>query len=87
MFLRKLGGGVAVAGIGFVLDLCGFDGSRAREQQDELALSAIRASTSLVPAVFLICSVWVARGYTLDRAAHVRILEAIARRDAAARPG
>jgi Na+/melibiose symporter-like transporter len=87
MFLRKLGGGVAVAGIGFVLDLCGFDGSLAREQQGELALSAIRASTSLVPAVFLIFSVWVARGYALDRAAHARILEAIARRAAAARVG
>ncbi len=87
MFLRKLGGGIAVAGIGFVLDLCGFDGSLPREQQGALALSAIRASTSLLPAVFLLFAVWVARGYALDRAAHARILEAIARRDAAARPG
>ena len=78
MFLRKLGGGIAVAGIGFVLDLCGFDGSLPREQQGALALSAIRVSTSLVPAVFLLFAVWVARGYALDRAAHARILEAIA---------
>ena len=87
MFLRKLGGGVAVAGIGLMLDLCGFDGSLPREQQSELALTAIRASTALVPAVFLLLAVWVARGYGLDRAAHARILDAIARRDTAARPG
>ena len=31
MFLRKLGGGIGVAGIGFALDLCGFDGSLPRE--------------------------------------------------------
>ena len=83
MFLRKLGGGVAVAGIGLVLDLCGFDGSLPREQQGELALTAIRASTALVPAVFLLLAVQVARGYGLDRAAHARILDAIARREAA----
>jgi sugar (glycoside-pentoside-hexuronide) transporter len=87
MFLRKLGGGVAVAGIGFVLDLCGFDGSLPREQQSELALEAIRVSTALVPAAFLLFAVQVARGYGLGRAEHARILEAIARRDAAARPG
>ncbi len=81
-FLRKLGGGIAVAGIGFALDLCGFDGALPREQQGALALSAIRVSTSLVPAVFLLLAVWVARGYALDRAAHGRILEAIARRAA-----
>ena len=82
MFLRKLGGGIAVAGIGIALDLCGFDGAIPREQQAPLALSAIRVSTSLVPAVFLVFAVWVARGYPLDRAAHERILQAIARRAA-----
>jgi GPH family glycoside/pentoside/hexuronide:cation symporter len=82
MFLRKLGGGIAVAGVGFALDLCGFDGTLPREQQGPLALSAIRISTSLVPAVFLLLAVWVARGYRLDRAAHARILQAIARRAA-----
>ena len=82
MFLRKLGGGVAVAGIGFILDLCGFDGALPREQQAGLALEAIRISTSLVPAVFLVLAVWVARGYALDRAAHGRILAAIAQRAA-----
>ena len=50
MFLRKLGGGIGVAGIGFALDLCGFDGALPREQQAPLALAAIRVSTSLVPA-------------------------------------
>ncbi len=82
MFLRKLGGGIAVAGVGFALDLCGFDGTLPREQQGPLALSAIRISTSLVPAVFLLLAVWVARGYRLDRAAHARILQAIAQRAA-----
>ena len=42
MFLRKLGGGIGVAGIGFALDLCGFDGALPREQQAPLALAAIR---------------------------------------------
>jgi GPH family glycoside/pentoside/hexuronide:cation symporter len=82
MFLRKLGGGVGVAGIGIALDLCGFDGALPREQQSALALSAIRVSTSLVPAAFLLLAAWIARGYPLDRAAHVRIVEAIARREA-----
>jgi sugar (glycoside-pentoside-hexuronide) transporter len=81
-FLRKLGGGIAVAGIGLALDWCGFDGSLAREQQAPLALEAIRVSTSLVPAGFLVLAIWVARGYPLDRAAHARILEAIVRRSA-----
>jgi len=81
-FLRKLGGGIAVAGVGFVLDLCGFDGALPREQQGALALSAIRVATSLMPVVFLLLAVWVARGYPLDRAAHERILQAIARRAA-----
>ena len=74
LFLRKLGGGIAVAGIGLALDWCGFDGSLAREQQAPLALEAIRVSTSLVPAGFLLLAIWVARGYPLDRAAHARIL-------------
>jgi Na+/melibiose symporter-like transporter len=81
-FLRKLGGGIAVAVVGFALDLCGFDGALPREQQGALALSAIRISTSLVPAVFLLLAVWVGRGYPLDRAAHERIVQAIARRAA-----
>jgi sugar (glycoside-pentoside-hexuronide) transporter len=83
MFLRKLGGGLGVAGIGFALDWCGFDGTLAREQQAPLALEAIRVSTSLVPAGFLLLAIWTARGYPLDRAAHERILQAIARRSAA----
>ena len=83
LFLRKIGGGLGVAGIGFALDLCGFDGSLPRGQQAPLALAAIRVSTSLVPAFFLVLAVAVALGYPLDRAAHRRILEAIARRAAA----
>jgi len=86
MFLRKLGGGIGVAGIGFALDLCGFDGALPRDQQAPLALSAIRVCTSLVPACFLVLAVAVALGYPLDRAAHARIVEAIGRRDALARP-
>jgi GPH family glycoside/pentoside/hexuronide:cation symporter len=81
MFLRKLGGGVGVAGIGIALDLCGFDGALPREQQSALALSAIRVSTSIVPAAFLLLAAWIARAYPLDRAAHARIVEAIARRE------
>ena len=80
MFLRKLGGGIGVALIGFALDLCGFDGALPREQQAASALEAIRVSTSLVPAAFLLLAVWIARGYSLDRAAHERIREAIAQR-------
>ena len=87
MFLRKLGGGVGVAGIGFALDLCGFDGAlaaRAAERRSRSRRSAV--SPRCVPAAFLLLAAWIARGYPLDRAAHARILEAIARRETL-RPG
>jgi GPH family glycoside/pentoside/hexuronide:cation symporter len=84
-FLRKLGGSLAVALVALILDLCGFLGGVPREQQAPAALSAIRILTSLVPAVFLLGAVWIARGYPLDRAAHTRILDAIEQRTAAAR--
>jgi sugar (glycoside-pentoside-hexuronide) transporter len=84
-FLRKLGGSAAVALVAFALDLCGFVGGLPREQQAPSALLAIRVLTSLVPAIFLLFAVVVARRYPLDRAAHTRILEAIEQR-AAGRP-
>jgi sugar (glycoside-pentoside-hexuronide) transporter len=82
-FLRKLGGSAAVALVAFTLDLCGFAGGLPREAQAPLAIDAIRALTSLVPALFLLAAVLVARRYPLDRAAHARILEAIRQRAAA----
>jgi sugar (glycoside-pentoside-hexuronide) transporter len=82
-FLRKLGGAGAVALMGLALDMAGFAGNLPREQQSQQALTAIRVLTSLVPAIFLVGAVWVARSYPLDREAHQRIVSEIARRDEA----
>ncbi len=80
-FLRKISGAIGVAGAFLVLDVVGF---RPGEQNDESVVSALRAMTALVPALFVILSALVAGGYALGRARHHDILEELARRRAGA---
>jgi sugar (glycoside-pentoside-hexuronide) transporter len=81
MFLRKLAGTVAVALAMALLGWLGFD--RQSEQNDSV-LMAIRLLTSVGPAVFLLFSVWISRGYGLSREAHAEILTRLEARGAAA---
>ncbi|MCP4006404.1 MAG: MFS transporter [bacterium] len=71
-FIRKLGGAIGVFVAGFGLELAGFDS--ALETQPESALWAIRCVASIVPSFFLVLAALIARGYSLDRAEHARIL-------------
>jgi sugar (glycoside-pentoside-hexuronide) transporter len=83
-FLRKLGGALGVFLVLIILDVVGFEKG---SEQSEAARQTIRYLTALAPAFFLGCSVWIASSYTLTRAAHKRILEALAERDAAEEVG
>jgi Na+/melibiose symporter-like transporter len=76
MFLRKLGGGLAVALVLGILDLAGY---QKGEVQTETARQAIRWLTAVGPTCFLLVAVWIARSYPLTRQAHGRILEALGR--------
>jgi len=76
-FLRKLGGATGVALAGVVLDVVGF---RPGVEQSDAALLAIRGLTALVPAVFLVVAIFVARGYPISRRRHAEILEQLAAR-------
>jgi GPH family glycoside/pentoside/hexuronide:cation symporter len=69
MFLRKLGGTIAVALALALLGAVGF----GREQPSERALLCIRLLTSVGPAVFLAFSIWMARAYPLTREVHAGI--------------
>jgi sugar (glycoside-pentoside-hexuronide) transporter len=80
-FFRKIGGAVGVGIAGLVLDASGFVGGA--EQSPE-AVQSIRWLTALGPAVCLMLAVALASRYTLSRATHARIRDALAeRRDVA----
>jgi GPH family glycoside/pentoside/hexuronide:cation symporter len=79
-FLRKLGGASAVLVAGVALDLAGYDGALPREQQTQLALTAIGGLTAFAPALFLALSIWVAKDYPLSRTAHQQIVARLRRR-------
>ena len=51
------------------------------EPASESALLVIRILASVVPAAFLLLSLWFARGYGLTRDEHGRILAALVERD------
>jgi sugar (glycoside-pentoside-hexuronide) transporter len=76
MFVRKLAGTAAVA---LALGLLGALGY-SKEEQPEIAITAIRWLASVGPAFFLALSIWFARGYPLTRRAHDRILDGLGRR-------
>ena len=81
MFLRKLGGSVAVWLVTLLLGAFGF---AKGEAPDAATLEAIRWITALGPALFLAASIWIARGYPLSRGVHSAILERLAARERAA---
>jgi Na+/melibiose symporter-like transporter len=76
-FIRKLGGAVGVFLVLGLLDLAGFEQGSA---QTETVRQVIRCITSLAPAAFLALAIWLASGYPLTRAAHVRICAQLASR-------
>ena len=78
MFVRKLGGSLAVAIALAILGGLGFDKD---QQQSETVLMAIRLLTSVVPALFLALSLYFAWGYPLTRARHAQIGEALEERE------
>ena len=80
MFLRKVGGTVAVLLLGTVLGAMGLERG---EPKSEATLQTIRVLTAVVPAIFLALGIWIARGYPLTRAAHARILSRLEARDRA----
>lgn len=82
MFLRKLGGPSGVLLAGVVLDATGFGRS---EPPPEAAIGAIRALTALAPLAFVALAAWAASRYPLSRAAHARILQALAARRSGSR--
>jgi Na+/melibiose symporter-like transporter len=55
-------------------------GFRPGAEQGEAALFAIRGLTALVPAVFLVVAIAVARGYPISRGRHAEILEQLGAR-------
>lgn len=79
MFLRKLGGSLAVAIAVGVIGIVGF--AEKQPRQSEAVVTAIRMVTALGPALFLGLSVWIARGYSLSRARHAEIRARLAARD------
>jgi len=81
MFVRKLGGTVAVA---MALALLGFLGFTKDGEQNERVVQAIRLLTSVAPVVFLALSIWIIRAYPLDRKAHADILRRLHAREAGA---
>jgi len=80
MFLRKVAGTIAVFLLGTVLGAMGLEQG---EQQSEDTLLTIRLLASVVPAGFLLASLWFARSYALTREAHARIRADLHTRDQA----
>ncbi len=70
MFLRTLGGAIAVFGLMSLLDVVGYVKGA---EQSETVRQTIRALTMLAPLSFLALAFWFARGYPLTRAAHAEI--------------
>ena len=78
MFLRKVGGTIAVLLLGTVLGVMGLERGQPQSEATQLT---IRVLTGVVPALFLALGIWIARGYPLTRAAHARILSRLEARD------
>lgn len=77
-FLRKLGGASGVAVAGLLLQLVGFE--RGAERLGPQALDAIRALTTLAPAVLLVAAAALALRYPIGRSVHAAILGGLAHR-------
>ncbi len=83
-FVRKAGAGIGVFMTFGILDLVGFEKGAA---QNEVTRQAIRALTSGAPLFFLALAAWATRGFSLTRARHLEILEALSLRDSGVVPG
>jgi GPH family glycoside/pentoside/hexuronide:cation symporter len=79
MFVRKLGGSIAVA---LALGILGWLGFEQGDEQSESVLTAIRLLTTVAPAVFLAAAVMFAWSYPLSRARHAEIVTALEAREA-----
>lgn len=77
MFLRKLGGAIALAVAGLGLSLAGHD---AGEPPTEAVELAVRILLAAVPFAFLSVTVILALRFPMTRAAHAAILERLRRR-------
>ncbi len=85
-FIQKLGTSVALASIGWVLDLTGYVPNAA--EQNAGALTGIRTLVSWVPAILLLASVATAAAFPITRAVHRRLTaEANLKRAAKAKGG
>ena len=83
MFLRKLAGAIAVLLVMSLLDLLGFEKAAV---QSSLVRTAILVLTTAAPAIFLVLSVWLARGYPLTRERHEQILVELGERESRSAP-
>jgi len=72
MFVRKLGGAVAVFLLMAILDVAGY--TRGAEQT-ETVRQTIRVLTMVAPVLFLAASFWLSRYYPLTRTAHRLIVD------------
>ena len=79
-FIRKAGGATAYMVAGVALSLSGFDRSGA--EQPDAALTTIRVTTCIMPSLFLLGALILARGYPLGRDRHAQILGTLGRKNA-----
>lgn len=84
-FIQKLGTSVALMGIGWVLELTGYQPGAAA--QPTSALVGIRVLVSWVPAVLLFGAIWAAAVFPITRAVHRRLAAQAAQRRAARTAG
>ncbi|MBW2267767.1 MAG: MFS transporter [Deltaproteobacteria bacterium] len=82
MFVRKLGGSLAVAAVATVLGAAGF---KEGQSQNDTVIFAIRTLTAVGPALFLTIAFVLARNYPLTRTAHEAIRVLLVARDQSAR--
>jgi Na+/melibiose symporter-like transporter len=80
-FLRKVGGASAFMVAGIALSLAGHSKG---DVQPPAAIATLRVLATLVPAIFLMMAIAIARHYTLGRAQHAEILAELERKRASA---
>ena len=82
-FIQKLGTSLALASVGWVLELTGYQPNAAA--QAPAALLGIRALTTWVPAALLVAAIAAAAAFPITRSVHRALNEELARRRAARR--
>jgi GPH family glycoside/pentoside/hexuronide:cation symporter len=81
MFVRKLGGSLAVFIAMQILGAAGYARSESNAAQSESVVTMIRWLTALGPAIFLALSLWLARNYALSRSHQSAIRARLEARD------